>query len=573
MDALILARKENLDPETREVFAAAGLAHLLAISGFHVAVIAALLFGLLRAVGLPRPAARSAAVAAVWVYVSAIGLPDAALRATIILTALAIARGRGRRAHAPGVLGTAALGILVIDPGALGRIGFQLSFAGAFGLATLARPLAALIRARAPVRVPGGIVLMLAAGMAATLTTLPLVAWHFDRVPTFGVLSTLIAGPLVAVALPGIIGVLALAPLAPPVAGFLAGGVSVLLDLLMWIAQCTASLPGASPWISRTTVLTAGAAVLAGSALARAARVHGATRHLVVPASAAVGALVAPLLAGALGGGTLLLAVIDVGQGDAIALRSPAGRWILVDAGPASARWDAGSRVVVPYLRQAGTGQLEALVLTHPDLDHIGGAPAVLDQLEVGAVIDPGLPAGRGPFVSALVSAGERGVPWHAAAAVRGLDLDGVEIRVLSPDPRDVRDSALGHADRPARLPEDANDASVVILVRFGQFRALLTGDAPSELEERLIPQLPTVQVLKVGHHGSRTSSSSAFLDAIDSEVGLIPVGRDNRYGHPAPAVVRRLEARGIDLFRTDIGGTIEVRARRDGSYTVRTAR
>jgi competence protein ComEC len=202
------------------------------------------------------------------------------------------------------------------------------------------------------------------------------------------------------------------------------------------------------------------------------------------------------------------------------------------------------------------------MVLTHPDMDHVGGAGAILREYPVGRVMDPGMAVGTGVFLDALEGAQAREVPWTVGVAGDSLDLDGVAIRVLWPP---EEKGEIGEA-------EGANGASLVLEVRLGSFSALLTGDAPAEVEETLLPRLlsPSIQVLKLGHHGSRTSTSPELLERITPEVALVSAGLRNRFGHPHAAVLRRLEARGVKVYRTDQDGTLTLQARKDGSYRVR---
>ncbi len=198
-------------------------------------------------------------------------------------------------------------------------------------------------------------------------------------------------------------------------------------------------------------------------------------------------------------------------------------------------------------------------MLTHPDLDHIGGAPEVLSRLQVARVVDPGRAAGKEGFIAVLEEATVRNVPWYAAVEGGRWDLDGVQVTVLHPPGR-----VMGEA-------EASNDVSVVLLVRYGSFEALLTGDAPASVERRLVREglVGHLDVLKVGHHGSSTSTDPTLLNATHPELALISVGKGNRYGHPDPDVVSRLVTSGADVLRTDLEGPLRVLARRDGSFDV----
>lgn len=577
VEALVLARREHLDPELRGAFGLSGTAHLLAISGFHVGVVAGLLLTLLRIAGLrPRPAGVGAALGS-WIYVLGIGAPDAALRASVLLTLLALARLRGTPVVSVGTLSSAFLLLLLIDPRALGSVGFQLSFAGTWGLVALRRPIEEwmdrgwrTVGHRPPRRRPGagagerwlrgsseGVV----AGIAATLPTLPLLAWHFDRVSLVGIPATLAVAPGVALAIPGVaVSLLASMPVFG-LGSFLAGGVGLILAGVEWGVRIAAALPGASVWVSRPVLLSGGGAALATVLLLRplAGRIRRMARTAL---GVVVGVGVTLLLPVFPLGSTLDVHMIDVGQGDALLLRLPSGRWIGVDTGPASENWDAGERRVVPYMRRHGVRALDLLVLSHPHLDHIGGTGAILDAVEVRALLDPAIAVPSRPYLELLRQARDSGVPLRPAVAGISFRDGDVEFSVLHPVP--------GEWSGPGG---DPNDLSIILLVVWGRSSILLTGDAYVSAERSVLESLPRLTGLKVGHHGSRTSTSVDLLARTRPEWALIPAGDGNRFGHPHPEVVERLEAHGVRILRTDRDGTIRLRLRRDGRTEIRTQR
>jgi competence protein ComEC len=293
------------------------------------------------------------------------------------------------------------------------------------------------------------------------------------------------------------------------------------------------------------------AAFLAATvALHLAPRARRGTRVAVMTGVAAALLLAWPALARG-SSGLLELHFLDVGQGDATAIRTPAGRWILVDAGPRERTYDAGERRVLPFLKGRGARAVDVLILTHPHLDHIGGAPAILRGLRVNTVVDPGLAVGSPVYAEVLEAVEATGARWAAARSGRSIIVDGVVLDLLWPDV-----AALDGVS-------DANQISAVVRIRLGEFVALLTGDAGSEVEEVLVARHPgalQAQVLKLGHHGSSTSTSAALLAAVEPEIVIVSAGARNRYGHPSPVVLQRVAEAGIDLARTDTDGTVTIR-------------
>lgn len=563
--ALVFARREGMDRDVREAFTVTGIAHLLAISGFHVGVIAALALTVLRASGVSRRRAELGSAGLAWTYVAFIGFPDAACRAALILALLAAARLRGRPPARWGALAASGLALLLADPSKLASAGFQLSFAGAAGLVAWARPLEAAMSRAVRGRLPRALRAACAAGAAATLATLPIVAWHFERVSLIGIPMTLFASPLVGLALPGALASILLDLVVPGAAAFLAGGVGLLLDMLIGGAKAAAGWPGVSVWVSSGTVVACLFGVVTASRIARRPRIGSRTRRRLVVAYVAVGIVGWPMAVALEGRGTLELFMIDVGQGDAIGIRTPAGRWLLVDAGPPPES-EAAGHPVVRALRARGVRRLETLVLTHPDADHFGGAAAVLDELPVGRVVDPVVPAPKRSYASLLETARARHVPWEAARAGQSWEVDGVVIDVLYP-------TAAASAAVAESADLDANTVSVVLKVSWRSFEALLTGDAYVDVERALMDRIGDIEVLKVGHHGSDTSTDADFLNTVRPELAVISVGRGNRYGHPSPRVVERLTASGAEVLRTDLEGSIRLIVRRSGEVRVRTER
>jgi competence protein ComEC len=532
VDALVIARTAELDPELRERYSRSGLAHILSISGLHVGFIAAWLGLLLRALGLGPRTRFAAATTLIAAYCWLLGLPAPATRAAVMLALDGVARLQQRVVAPRGLIAVAALVVLAIDPWALRSVGAWLSV-GAVAAVVWA--------ARATQRSPR-IVRVFAPAIAATLVTAPICAYTFGTVAPVGIAANLVAIPLGAVAVPGVIAALVTSW------GLLAAGSGLCLALLDLVAGAAAAVPGGH------AVMVAGwpAAALWLGVLVVAWWLWRTPRRpwLIAARVAFVGALLSlTTLAHAFTRLSdcrcLTVHFLDVGQGDAIAVRTPGGHWVLVDGGPRNEGRDAGRRVVVPFLQRAGARRLAAIVATHAHADHVGGLPAVLKAFPVDVVLEPGEPLGEAPYLEFLAASEASGARWRAARRGDRLELDSVRFTVLSPDSVWAAETI------------DPNEESVVLLVEYGRIRFVLTGDAGVPVEVRLAGGVGDVDVLKVGHHGSRTATSDAWLDETRPEIAVISVGARNTYGHPAPEAMARLLAHGVHVHRTDREGTI----------------
>jgi competence protein ComEC len=518
---------------------------VLSISGLHVAIIAAAVQLALQAARVARRAAALATIGATAWYVALIGAPPPALRAATMLAALALSRIFQRPTSPWAPVSAGALVPLLADPLTVLDLGYQLSVVGIVGLVASGR----LARRTIDPRLGGwqrGIGRELLTSVVASAVTLPLVAWTFGRVSLVAPLANLAAGPVVAVLQPTLFLALVCAP-APAVARLIADAAHPLLLLLDAVAAVAAAVPHAS----LTVAPTLAAAVVCG--VAAAAFVVACVSHFPArPATCAVGSLavLAWLPAVPQGSGRAELHMIDVGQGDAIALRTPRGRWVLFDAGRAWSGGDAGRAAVVPYVRRRG-GSVAAFVLSHPHLDHVGGAASVLRALRPAQYWDAAFAGGSAAYRASLALADTLGTAWRRVHPGDGFTIDGVEVRFLAPDSSWTASLA------------DPNEASTVASVRYGAVRFLLVGDAERGEEAWLLAhagELLGADVLKVGHHGSRTSTGAAFLRAVRPRVALVSVGLGNSYGHPNAEVLDALADAEVEVVRSDLVGSAVVR-------------
>lgn len=548
VEALVLGTRGGLDPEMRDRFAYAGLVHLLSISGFHVGLLSAWIVLIARLLGAPRSRAFLLGGLGGVIYVAFLGWPAPGTRAAALAVVLAIMFRRQRRVEPAALLAETCLLVLLIAPWSVFDLGGWLSAAALWGATTATRWSDVAFG-------EGFLARTLSSSVGATLATAPITAAMLGAVALAGIPLNLIAIPIAAVAVPGVAASLLLAPVADGAAGALAAGSGLALHALELLAAFGAAIPGghvvvaegprsALPWL----VLLAAAIWSVGQ---RNTRGEAGRRLLVLSAAGAWVFLAAGL--GALSrvsvpdaGTGLTLHFLDVGQGDGAAIRTPGGRWVVIDAGPRSATWDAGRRVVTPFLARQGARRIAAVVISHAHLDHLGGAEAVLDRFPVGLVLEPADQISDAAYTSFLDVLAADAVRWQPARSGAEFTLDGVRFRVLHPD------------TTWAEWGADVNEGSAVLRVDFGAFSALFAGDAGFSAEAHLAGRVGRVDLLKVGHHGSRGSSSDRWLAELRPAAALVSVGR-NTYGHPAPDALRRLITHGADVWRTDLEGTVSV--------------
>ena len=574
--ALLLGRRGNLPPEMVQDFRSTGTSHLLAISGLHVGVLvvmflaaAAWLFGRRGLYFLIVP------LVMVWAYALVSGLPPSVIRAAVMGSVYLVAVAVGRPGSVLPALALSAGVMTAVSPEIIQRVSFQLSFAAVGGIA-LAQSLApqwsigagdssrwrtwGFHLLRAPVAA-------LIISLAATLATWPLVAFNFQEVALLGVVVTVLALPAMPFIMAG--------TLAAAVAGTFSVALGQLFGWLVWaptsyLIELVDAAPG---WTIQTDwagiwLVWVWYAVLGGLLLlltpgrvgrlwaqfragAQAAAQHQPGPAKTIPVIFGAALMTAAAVAlwwqvGSGGDGNLHVYFFDVGQGDSALIVTPQGRQVLVDGGPEP---DSAIRALSVAMSR-GDRSLDLVVLTHLDADHSRGLLNVLDRYRVGAVLTGAVPPDSEMYAQWQAGVARNGV--EAVSVHQGYRLDlgsGVFAEVLNP--RAV--PGYGESD---------NNGAVVLRLTYGSISFLLTADIESETEALLASGYAGIQstVLKVAHHGSKTSSTTGFINEVDPAAVLISVGGSNSYGHPNPEVLGRLLklTGGENLYRTDRDGDVE---------------
>ena len=620
LNAMLFGDRAGLNKAQRVGFERTGSFHLFVVSGMHVGLLAGLIFWLTRRLRLNEWLATVITIALTFGYSLLTGFGAPVQRALFMTAVFLTARLLSRDRNVLNALGAAALGVLVWSPTALFESSFQMTFLAIIAIGGIAIPLGErsfLPYARAAAHlgdkweddgmlpriaqfrvmmrlwsetiagVTGAwacnllpfftrgslwaLELALIGAVAEMVMVLPM-ALYFHRATMFAVPTNMLSVPLVAVLAPIAVLTFCASLIGPWVAivpaaatALLLHGVTGVIGRVSTVRAADLRIPAPAWWIALLAVAAWGFCCWA----VRRSRVWAWTAVAALPLVVIMVLWPEPAV---LSPGTMEVTAIDVGQGDSIFVAGPNGATMLVDAGgpvggvteaaEATSRFDIGEEVVSPYLWSRRLRRLDVVVLSHAHSDHMGGMPAVMRNFrprELWVGIDPNSDAYR----SLLSEAKDLGIPVHHFCAGDQLAWGGTQVTILAPE--------AGYSNP----HEPVNDDSLVLRLQYGRASVLLEGDAEGSSERAMLAhgRVGAVTLLKVGHHGSRTSTTQDFFDAAHPQDAVVSVGRGNTFGHPRYEVVDRLARAGTKLYRTDEFGLTTFLLGRDGGiHEVREA-
>ena len=565
LEAMLFGEKSELSGDIKELYQAAGISHVLVISGLHISLLALAVAGILRRLGFPMPVWVILSVGVLAGYGILIGQPTTAVRALLMFFVLQGARLLGRSYDLLSALAFAGILMLLDNPDLILDGGCRLSFCAVIGVGWYVSEKNKIFRSigekeKRKNRGKGGkgssvgaILENIRAGWYLWLFTLPVMLDTFYQVSVVGILWNLVAIPLLPV-------IIASGGLGVVLAGWniflgsLAGSPAYgMLQLYQEIGNISEKLPVGmwTPGQPSKPVIAGYYLVIFLLVLVEKQLIKREKRWKIFPGMELCSMLLLLLLMAHPWQQREKITFLDVGQGDASLLQS-GGQTLLLDGGSTSQK-NVGTYVILPYIKQQGISCLEAVVLTHTDQDHINGVTEVLEEgkkgwLTVKNLMYPYWMEGTEQGKQLKKLAEEAGASCRKIRAGDRLTIGKAEAVVLYPKEQEKI--------------EEPNAGSLVLFWKWEGVRAMFTGDLPEEKERELLQNLPACEILQVGHHGSATSTCREFLEQVQPSLAVISCAMKNRYGHPSPDTVDRLKKTGCEIRYTMKSGAITIRKR-----------
>lgn len=562
LKGLVTGDRSDISEEIKSAFLNAGVTHLIAVSGLNVAYLILSLNVLLSLLRVPRIISPVFILLFLAFYCLLTGSSASIIRASVMGGLALVSVLIQRRRQFYNILGVSAMIILLADSRFLFDAGFILSFSATFSMVWIYEKFDKGIVSKISFdsgtisRIRYWLTVSLLTTLAAQIGTLPITVSYFGQIPLISIPVNIVAVPLANISLATGFLQIALSLISETASSFAAEANGLLLALQLMIIKTAAGFQFAS---FHTPQLTVTGVLLSYAFLIFIVMSNG-MRQLLVRCLTVSMIICIVMIVSASKERPLEITVADVGQGDCILISTPQGRQILVDSGIRTPSFDSGERTISPLLRRKGISGLDAIILTHNHADHIGGAEHLLKNLAVGKVLmthagsDEKMPS----EIIRLCNSNGTEIHYPQAGDIAYTE-DGVMFYFLFPD-KDFK---------PAEGVENLNNSSIVFLLKYKETEILFTGDAEKEAEEHLIRkygEMLKADILKTGHHGSITSSSSGLIKAAMPQAAVVSCGQMNKFGHPSAEVLGRLSHAGAMIFRTDTNGGVKIET--DGHMT-----
>lgn len=574
---ITLGYRELISEEVRQNFSDSSLSHLLAVSGMHVSYIVLGLYFVISRLKIHKKAAHILMILLLWGYLLLIHFPASATRAVIMSSIALLSLVVHRRQDTATTISLASFLILLYNPYAILDIGFLLSFAGTIGILAMINPIGDekksedaghIIKIKELIKVT----------IAAQILIFPIMLYYFHTISLTFILANLAAGFIIGpmIMLGFIVIILSFLPL-PFIVTFIKA-YQGLIFLLLKITQLIASIPLSKIYMPRPSVFfivlyySLISILLTRRYLQHSDRIwlkkyikkkqqmfiesckqNQKFLLLLILCAAVLGVLFMQLPT------KLRIHMIDVGQGDACLIVTPTRKTLLVDSG-GSETYNIGKNTVHPYLLNKGITHIDYIMISHFDTDHCKGFEFILENMRVGHIFISKQTVISENYQRIKNIAGKKKIPIHEVCKGQVLQLDKYsKMEIISPSKEDSS--------------KDMNDTSIVAKFSCYGVSIVFTGDASQEVEKKILKdsrkQLKAT-ILKVGHHGSKTSTSQEFLDAVNPKVALVGVGKNNKFGHPTKEVIDKLNGCHVKIYRTDTMGEISIKVNRQSKIRVK---
>jgi len=541
--ALLLGYKNDLEGETRNAFARAGLSHIMAVSGLHVGLVIAPFWLIIPFLWTKKYGSKIGLVLLISIlffYAGLTGFSAPVLRASVMAILLTYGKLFSKSSNSINLMGIAALLILIISPHQLFEIGFQLSFAAVLIILLILPVVQSTIPYWIRIRWYGSPIMVIIISLVVQFGLYPLQAYYFGEVSIISPLANALFVPFLGIFVPLSLLALFTSILFPSI-GILINYPSLLfLKLLNDFVQLSSSFPWSWITVSKPSSLTF---IFWGLFILMIASWRNPAIKWKLMSLSLVLLLVIQVngLLSNFKNPTMKIVVFDVGQGDATLIQTPNGKNILIDAGVWSPSSNSGAQILLPYFKENNISKLDAIFLSHPHADHIGGIIDLINEIEIEIIYNSGFKYDSKLYQNYIHLAQKNDIPVISLKSGEEVELDE-SILILALGPEGIR------------FNNDPNQHSLAINFVYGENEFLFTGDAGEDQERRLLQnfgELIDSDFLKVGHHGSRTSSELFFLNQVTPDIAVVSVGNSNRFRHPHKEAVQRLETTNSEIYYT----------------------